>query len=317
MLAMLMPRDIVIILIILLLGLSVTVAAQTDVEEQCSPVDLRDELPPVWNQWTIKDCYSYVAADLLTHEIGKVVAPKYISLNYNLHRRYTSKTGHGGSTAKALRFALEQGFCLEQDHEAAWGPIEAKNLGEFIAIEGGGDLRWCNSAARKRALRLVDNHNIDIYTIFTIINLLKKGNSQVDKLSDVVGKSCYKITKYKDKSLRVKQLVGSKRTSATLIKKIDQQLNKRKLSAISFPLIMFKNPKNRIRQGGHAGSIVGRRWNSIKKSCEYLLRNSWGKGCSYRSYHQDYQCEKGNIWIPRQTLQRSIKRLRYLDRSPN
>jgi hypothetical protein len=61
--------------------------------------------------------------------------------------------------------------------------------------------------------------------------------------------------------------------------------------------------------GRHASLIIGRRPNpdpKFKDSCQYLIRNSWGKNCS--SYHDDWTCEaeKGSVWVDADVLGRAI-----------
>ena len=53
------------------------------------------------------------------------------------------------------------------------------------------------------------------------------------------------------------------------------------------------------RCGPHASLIVGTARDK-KGRCSYVVRNSWGKGCS--SYDKDYQCVDGNIFIPKEVL---------------
>ena len=54
----------------------------------------------------------------------------------------------------------------------------------------------------------------------------------------------------------------------------------------------------------HASLVVGRRFNSNKSRCEYLIRNSWGNSCD--SYNIDYECESGMVWVPRHVLTNQI-----------
>jgi hypothetical protein len=51
--------------------------------------------------------------------------------------------------------------------------------------------------------------------------------------------------------------------------------------------------------GHHASVVIGSRQKNGQ--CELLVRNSWGTGCG--SYHKDFECENGNIWIPAQTME--------------
>ena len=58
----------------------------------------------------------------------------------------------------------------------------------------------------------------------------------------------------------------------------------------------FQNDDN---CGPHASMVVGTA-RDRKGRCTYVVRNSWGKGCS--SYDSDYDCTDGNIFIPKDVL---------------
>ena len=96
---------------------------------------------------------------------------------------------------------------------------------------------------------------------------------------------------------------------------VDEVINKGDILGIEYDAGILKNYKyEKDFLNGHASSIVGRRFNPKTNSCEYLLRNSWGKGCS--GYHNDYECINGHIWIAESFFQYSqnIRRAVYLDK---
>lgn len=95
--------------------------------------------------------------------------------------------------------------------------------------------------------------------------------------------------------------------------------------------LVFKKDKNGKNDcGNHASVIIGSRWNPQKKSCELLIRNSWGAQCtSYRKYYPskkyfsqkhpgvkssqyDIKCEAGNIWVDYKQLEKNIYRVQHL-----
>ena len=57
-----------------------------------------------------------------------------------------------------------------------------------------------------------------------------------------------------------------------------------------------KNYKNGC--GGHASLLIGRRFNSKSKKCQFLVQNSWGASCD-EPYSPKWNCEPGTgkIWI--------------------
>lgn len=95
--------------------------------------------------------------------------------------------------------------------------------------------------------------------------------------------------------------------------------------------LSFKKDKNGDREcGNHASVITGSRWNPKSKSCELLIRNSWGAQCnSYKKYYPnkstvkaknpgksisqyDVKCEAGNIWVDYKTLENNTYRVQHL-----
>ena len=95
---------------------------------------------------------------------------------------------------------------------------------------------------------------------------------------------------------------------------IDGQLSKNNIVAIDYfadflSTDFLKHPHT-ARGGMHASVIVGRRWNDSAKSCDYLIRNSWGSGCW--SYTDRQNCEGGNIWVPEDVLRYNLYAYIYL-----
>ena len=73
--------------------------------------------------------------------------------------------------------------------------------------------------------------------------------------------------------------------------------------------------------GSHASLVIGSRWNPDRKSCELLVRNSWGTSCtSYQPHYPstkkssqfDVKCEGGNIWVDYKALENNTFRLEHL-----
>jgi len=64
------------------------------------------------------------------------------------------------------------------------------------------------------------------------------------------------------------------------------------------------------RCGKHVSLIIGRKWNAKTNKCQLLVRNSWGTSCN--SYADDWDCEKGNIWVDEEDLGANIYEVKYL-----
>lgn len=59
----------------------------------------------------------------------------------------------------------------------------------------------------------------------------------------------------------------------------------------------------------HASAIIGRRQGP--QSCEYLIKNSWGKSCS--GYDKSWDCEGGKVWVSYEALIRNLGSLFWLN----
>lgn len=99
------------------------------------------------------------------------------------------------------------------------------------------------------------------------------------------------------------------------IEPIDEQLSRKNVVAIDYFSKFLKSDFLKLpiskREGMHASVVVGRRWNDSTRSCEYLIRNSWGSGCG--SYKVKQNCEGGNIWVPEKTLRHNLFAYIYLE----
>lgn len=101
-----------------------------------------------------------------------------------------------------------------------------------------------------------------------------------------------------------------------LLRQIHNQLNRKNIVAINYYADFFdQDGAPKTLEGKHASSIVGRRWNQEKRTCELPIRNSWGNRCSgYKaaSFQEPGACEKGNIWVNEDVLRKYLSGNIYL-----
>lgn len=120
----------------------------------------------------------------------------------------------------------------------------------------------------------------------------------------------------------------SDEVSYSFTRKIIEKLEKTSLPVgISYCSKMLKMPRsyNGIKTktkdklefkedcGNHASLVIGSRLvqgKDGKKSCELLIRNTWGSDC--QKYHKDHKCEDGNIWVDFKTLDKNTYRIQHL-----
>lgn len=64
--------------------------------------------------------------------------------------------------------------------------------------------------------------------------------------------------------------------------------------------------------GGHEALVIGRRYNREKKSCELLVRNSWG--ANTKAYRSFVEPENGNVWVSYDLMMKNVIDLTYIER---
>ena len=69
------------------------------------------------------------------------------------------------------------------------------------------------------------------------------------------------------------------------------------MNGINIPNSVYYNSG----ESSHASVITGRRFNPETNKCEYLIKNSYGTGCSL--YARNLECENGQIWLPEELLE--------------
>lgn len=74
-------------------------------------------------------------------------------------------------------------------------------------------------------------------------------------------------------------------------------------------VVYKKDSKGNSMCGNHASLIIGSRFNAKDKTCEFLIRNTWGS--NYKA-HSDFESEGGNIWVDHKTLEKNLYRIQHL-----
>ncbi len=311
-------------------------ATQTDNYEQksCSNVDLRslNKLTKInRDQGNIDWCYAFAAADLVQFFYNTPpLSASNIAINYN--DLLIAKIIHG---INKIKFQIISGNRNVKYLEPETGFIEKALKNSF---KHGFCLREKMPDEKIRKLDFTNNQVIDVDyedAMYDILKNLKKmassnlSNSsysyelpqipyqEVDKI--IANTKPQKIfNKFNEISCRdsiinlPKSKIIQKIRYPRIFNEIDVQLNHNNIVAIDYTakVLVDKNQAHQILKRLHSSTIVGRRWNGTKNSCEYLVRNSGGSSCAH--YDPSYDCDQGNIWIPEKYLKKSILRVTYL-----
>lgn len=312
------------------LGLLILISVGTlKANQNCTDIDLRNNvLGNVRDQGEIAWCYAYTASDLITHKLN--VAPfsaadtaitynveelprlqKYFTNLYSkiLNKEDIFHEHETGFMFIALRAAMKRGLCLEKDF-----PSE-----EVIRVDAQGEkwVKFAEAAIEINKLRM---------SIKSALRRKKPIEENVwFKFPQMTKQDFYHILKTKNRHQVFYELsknicqgqrkvipnfeLGYHVRNKNIFSKIDQQLEKKNLVGISYFMSILKNHDGKLKEF-HSSALVGRRFNTRTNQCEYLIRNSHGPDCT--GYDSRLDCEEGNIWMPKKSLQRAILDAIYL-----
>ncbi len=270
------------------------------------------------NQDTIGWCYSYTASDLVAHVLGKEPSAVHMATLMNdkfLFKMFGVK--EGGWTDSVIKEMISEGMCLEKnlpstDYKFVTRGYDLKKL--FDEILELSKKYYQNPHTKNNDANYSDHqeytqNDVLLDLCSKRINLLKGmgelfPKANMNQISEILLKSdpssaFKKITDLScpiEKGSDVKALkVKTVGTKDKIFSTIDEQLTKGNILGMHYTAEFLYNYKESATFANHASSIVGRRFNSKTGSCEYLLRNSWGKDCG--SYDKNYECNDGHVWI--------------------
>ncbi len=231
-----------------------------------------------------------------------------------IRQQYAFYDLSGGQPEDAVRAGLERGLCLEK--EVGVGENDVISINYFKQFELLMEAVKKSSCEDRNPLlenpanvamiqQLLPGKNLaDIYNIF-------QNSERTNLFEKLIEKSCTPVEF--DKRLKVnivkidrKNVYDPGRFKKTLefIESIDRQLDKRNPILIGINGQVLRTNELVYPRASHAVNLIGRRYNKSKERCEYLVRNTWGKDCSYKA--PDYDCKDGALWIPKGTLASSI-----------
>lgn len=205
-------------------------------------------------------------------------------MQLNLNK--TKVVAEGGSLPKALQVVKEKGFCFERD-------VSSEDF-SFVADYRCAVKNRCNISEILNIIYDSPKAQIgcnDLNTLQKVFPTLKLQNiksilvksAKQDALSNLVNASCKKQftnlfpidqPRFSSKTIQI-----GKQPATDLIKFLDQYLDRGTPVGIMYyaDFLLGKNGKS----FAHASSIVGKSFNPQTCEVEYILRNSWGRGCGF------------------------------------
>lgn len=311
---------------------------------ECTPIDYRPALGPARQQGNIGWCYANVTADLLTFQYrkslrGERVSAGYTALIYNKGNG-ADPLEEGGAVDQAMKFAAREGLCPETLEREVLGKgprmgIKQK-LEAFVRFKRLYDLGQKDPKAREAFLKQAAEYRRAESTLFDLkgreIDVLLATTSQKTFPLEFAkmlcrGHSVQAPPPYPKMSSIDKEDLG--RFWIKLSPYIHKQLEEGKPVAVGYaaqflsqagvPRWKYSWVNARVGANNdvsrHASLIVGRRWNG--KSCEFILRNSWGTGCGYgnENFARPEKCEGGHLFVTEQFMETQMYRIFYFSDS--
>jgi C1A family cysteine protease len=276
--------------------------------DKCTDIKIDTaHMPKNNNQLDLSWCFAFSATDLVSFKEEKRFSAYDAALLYhsdarnmveNKKNKPTDYTDEGGYTRLSLELMLNsgKGLCLEEDTNFTGGDwVKLSNLIQNLARPGK-TLKTIiceNQFGEREALK---NLSEDMINVLDKLSAEKRAAA----LLDIKCKNRHEIKKKLSVELSSK-FQGVSQDS--IILKIDEVLETNNpLSIVYFSDLLGKGV-NSIGSPDHASTLIGRRFNSTSGQCEYLIKNSWGDGCSAA---KSIGCENGNYWVSRTALRNNI-----------
>lgn len=295
------------------------------------------------NQGPIGWCYAYAAADLMSAKLDTELSAFHIALLFNkgvggnilldnifklgrLFSKKNSQVYEGGWTDRNLKYLKKfETVCTE---DALTSNL---NLGNNIQY-----LLENTKKIKDESVFLSDDDNTTSYMFFRAnVSSFKtffpyiSANNFIDTIRDNDDKSINAILldvaqlSCEDKMIDIPQdldiisrkipslfrvrKIGKKRKKIkslkrfhSFVKDLDNVLDNVQPFAIHYDVgtLLTRNKKGFL----HASSVIGRKFEN--GSCQYQIRNSWGKVCSRYNEEKVTSCDKesGYYWIKEETL---------------
>jgi len=266
---------------------------------RCKPVsiDLKS-MGPLRNQGVSGLCFAYGAADLASWALGRRVSAMDLAL-YEFRNSKAKKMGqvynNGGDTADVFNSAAKDGFCSEMESPSDEPHIDFSanpRAPLFDAFKVLDKNNWDNKDTFTAARKIFPNLSCEAYlaasakrTVRARILALQKQNCRTRFTASHLSLS----SEYPE-------------NSAASFALIDRELNSKKPVGIAFHSNDLYTDQDEY--DGHSVALVGRRWNSESRSCEYLIRDTFGKQCDIYKSHLD--CQDGYIWVSEKFLKKNI-----------
>lgn len=278
-----------------------------DTEAACKFVDMRPKMGPIRDQDGVGSCFAYAAANMISYVLGKRVSATDIYAQNAVAWKGRFEVFYGGLTDIAINASKMKGFCLEEnfsDSDLGTPKDIATLLVDLEKNNWIGKIEYQDKPLfDKTGVYCSPNSSLKSLFPFQSIDQLTRDNKYV--LNDL---ATQRIDIACAPRVHLKEDMWSVAASPT-IENVEKNLN------LDRPLMGSLNIIN-ATEGQHAVTIAGRQWNKERGVCEYIVRNSWGKG-TCTPIRSELRCDKdGDLYIDRKIFSKVFNELNTLITRP-
>jgi hypothetical protein len=316
-------------------GMSARASYLKTAETECRDVDLRSVFDVrIRNQGEISWCYANAAADYLQYlyRIPEQISAADIAIRYagtdaskvlEFFKRMLSRGARNsppetGFLALAVKKSIPEGWCPESYLPSfQWTRVDVssgrkepqdimKSIVETYRLQK--DIRSGRYGASADLPVFFEFPQIDQEGFFQIL----KNSSRSRVLSEIRAHAC--------KGARRPYAAGARAemnlTGRKVFKRLNAALNRREPVSIDFfsGILEHLDGYRRNLMDLHTVLIYGRRFDPETGECRYLMKNSYGTGCS--RYDPRIPCDSGYLWFTEKQLFPVITSVVQVRRAP-
>lgn len=284
-------------------------------------------------------------------DLKKILTQVVGETGFKLFKENFSDTiGEGGFMSLAIHEAVKKGFC-PKDFDDQLARHGNKDLSLQAKLERGLQIKTAfdkhkknrKNAWLKGALPVIEDirskdNILDDISNDRLYQILQTSNA--DNFLIQLGDEICRGEKHVPKNYyrtHWKLALNRPSTNWYLFRDLDKQISKRNPVGVMYYATLFDGWVKPKPGDAHASVIVGRRWlppgsvlpsGEVLKvgSCQYKLRNSWGKSCNPESYkNKDLRaltssspanavqgCENGHVWVDREKYKNYLYGIVYI-----
>jgi|GEM_PF-3968222 len=259
-------------------------------------------MPKNQSQDDLEWCFAFSASNILSFYEKTPLSAYDIALRHHLHPAIAKKGKLGeifGSPSKAMTIAglySPQGICREESSSSENSDWARRSRFVQRITDTQKSLSEISCNYKNESEKLSD-------AVLSILDKLNGGNRAAAFLDVTCQK--HKMKGSYDKS-NFHYYSKSDFGVEKLKMKMHEMLSKEEPSSISYSIgHLLPDKKFQKREYIHASTLVARRWNPVRKTCELKLRDSYNKkDCTSRN--TKIRCEGSDFWIDEEVLLQGI-----------